>query len=409
MQIKKSTLKDNQLIQITGSKSISNRLLILNKLFGNIIIGNLSNSQDSQLMEKALASTDEVVDIHHAGTAMRFLTSFFAIQEGRTTILTGSERMKQRPIQYLVDALRQLGADIEYLENDGFPPLKIVGKKITESKVQIPANISSQFISSLLLIGGKLENGLEIELVGDITSRSYLEMTLKMLTDVHIHNSFVGNTIKVSNYRKVSTHSDVYPYEVESDWSSASYFYSLAAIGQKSIDLKSFKTNSLQGDSALKKIYWDFFGVNTITDEGDYTLCLLPDKSYKYPELIGLNMNNCPDIAQTLCVTAAALKIHFDIDGLATLKVKETDRLVALQNELLKLGCITEITEDSICSVDFVEPQENISIATYNDHRMAMSFAPYALIKELNIENEDVVEKSYPDFWTDFYRITEQN
>ena len=286
--------------------------------------------------------------------------------------------------------------------------LKILGKNLTENRVKIPANISSQFISSLLLIGGKLENGLEIELLGEITSRSYLEMTLRMLTDVHINNSFNGNIIKVFNYKKVSTRSDIYPYEVESDWSSASYFYSLAAIGKKNIDLKSFKMHSLQGDSALKQIYWDFFGVNTITDEGSYTLNLIPEKNYRYPELIGLNMNNCPDIAQTLCVTAAALKIHFDIDGLATLKVKETDRLVALQNELIKLGCVTEITDDSICSVDFIEPQENISIATYNDHRMAMSFAPFALVKEISIENDDVVEKSYPDFWTDFYNITEQ-
>ena len=194
MLLKKSTLLNNKTIQISGSKSISNRLLILDKLFGNILIGNLSNSQDSHVMQKALSSKNEIIDIHHAGTAMRFLTSYFSIQEGRTTILTGSERMKQRPIQFLVDALRSLGAEIDYLEKEGFPPLKITGKKIEKNSVEIPAGISSQFITSLLLIGGKLENGLEVTLTGEITSRPYLEMTLKLLVAAGIQNRFVGNT-----------------------------------------------------------------------------------------------------------------------------------------------------------------------------------------------------------------------
>ena len=406
--VKKSVLKDKETIQITGSKSVSNRLLILRALFGNIIIGNLSNSQDAQVMQKALSSTEEEIDIHHAGTAMRFLTSYFAIQEGRTTVLTGSERMKQRPIQYLVDALRILGADIEYLGEEGFPPLKIVGKKLQHSKTQISANVSSQFITSLLLMGGKLENGLELELIGEITSRSYLEMTLKMISEAHIQAEFIGNKIVVHPYEKIGTKSHVIPFEVESDWSSASYFYSLAAIGRKDIDLKSFKTYSMQGDSALKQIYWDFFGVNTITDEADFTISLCPEESYQRPKKVVLDMNDCPDIAQTVCVTATALLMPFHLTGLATLKVKETDRLVALQNELIKIGCQTEITEDSITSIGFTKPYEEISIKTYNDHRMAMSFAPYCLIKELTIEHAEVVEKSYPDFWTDFNKVTEQ-
>ena len=406
--VKKSVLKDKETIQITGSKSVSNRLLILRALFGNIIIGNLSNSQDAQVMQKALSSTEEEIDIHHAGTALRFLTSYFAIQEGRTTVLTGSERMKQRPIQYLVDALRILGADIEYLGEEGFPPLKIVGKKLQHSKTQISANVSSQFITSLLLIGGKLENGLELELIGEITSRSYLEMTLKMISEAHIQAEFIGNKIVVHPYEKIGTKSHVIPFEVESDWSSASYFYSLAAIGRKDIDLKSFKTYSMQGDSALKQIYWDFFGVNTITDEADFTISLCPEESYQRPKKVVLDMNDCPDIAQTVCVTATALLMPFHLTGLATLKVKETDRLVALQNELIKIGCQTEITEDSITSIGFTKPYEEISIKTYNDHRMAMSFAPYCLIKELTIEHAEVVEKSYPDFWTDFNKVTEQ-
>lgn len=416
MKIEKVKLKDGKTVAITGSKSISNRLLILGKLFGDLKIENLSNSQDTQLLEKALAEDSEVVDIHHAGTAMRFLTSLFAIKEGKKTILTGSARMKQRPIKPLVDALRELGAEINYLENEGFPPLEIHGKRIEKNFVKIPANISSQFITSLLLIGASLENGLEIELQGEITSRSYIKMTLKILKDIGIESRFERNSIKIlssesSLYNKqLDKHfhsSKIKHYTVESDWSSASYFYSLAAIGKKRIHLKSFYAFSLQGDSALKNIYLKFFGVNTISDAAENQIALIPDAHFQYPEKFILDMNDCPDIAQTVCVTCVALKLPFEISGLGTLKVKETDRLVALQNELEKIGCKTEITDDSIKSLEFFEPKNAISIATYNDHRMAMSFAPFALVKELDIQNEDVVEKSYPDFWRDFFEITE--
>ena len=417
MKISKSHLLDGKTISITGSKSISNRLLILGKLFGDLKIENLSNSQDTQLLQKALNEDAETLDIHHAGTAMRFLTSFYAIQEDRKTILTGSERMKQRPIKPLVDALRELGAEINYLENEGFPPLEIHGKKIEKNFVKIPANISSQFITSLLLIGASLENGLEIELQGEITSRSYIKMTLKILKDIGVETHFEGNTIKIlsaasslSN-QKLDRHyhsSKIKHYIVESDWSSASYFYSLVAIGKKKMHLKSFYAHSLQGDSALKEIYLKFFGVNTISDAGENKITLLPDIHFQYPEKFVLDMNDCPDIAQTVCVTCVALKLPFEISGLGTLKVKETDRLVALQNELEKIGCKTDISENSIKSLEFFEPENDISIATYNDHRMAMSFAPFALVKELDIQNEDVVEKSYPDFWTDFFEITEK-
>ncbi len=410
MLLKNSKLIGNQTIEISGSKSISNRLLILHQLFDNIEIKNLSNSQDTQLLEKALNSNSQIIDIHHAGTAMRFLTSYFSIQEGRTVVLTGSERMKQRPIQHLVDALRALGGDISYLEKEGFPPLKITGKKIEKNTVTISANISSQFISSLMLIGAKLENGLEIILEGKVTSKPYLEMTLKILRTVGIVNHWEGNTIKIEpmdSNNHIEKHLQNIPFIVESDWSSASYFYSLAAISREIINLKSFKPYSLQGDSALREIYWDFFGVNTISEGAEAKISLLPEHYFNYPDKIVLNMNDCPDIAQTLCVTATALKIPFEITGLETLKVKETDRLLALKNELFKIGCISEITDDSIVSVKFFEPNENISIATYNDHRMAMSFAPFCLVKEINIENEDVVEKSYPDFWRDLKKIIE--
>ncbi len=410
MLLKKSTLLNDKEIQITGSKSESNRLLVLQKLFGNIEIRNLSNSQDSTLLQKALESESDEIDIHHAGTAMRFLTSYFSIQNGKTTILTGSERMKQRPIGFLVDALRDLGAEIEYLGNEGFPPLKITGKNLEKDTVQIPANISSQFITSLLLIGGKLKNGLKVELIGEITSRPYLEMTLSILSEVGIKNEFIGNIITVFPFLESQiSNLKSQIIEVESDWSSASYYYSLAAIGRKNIHLKSFKQNSLQGDSVLKKLYADFFGIETLQAENEAKISLIPNENFVIPEFISVNMNDCPDIAQTLCVTATALKIPFEITGLATLKVKETDRLLALQNELLKLGCKTEITHDSIKSLGFSEPVENISIKTYNDHRMAMSFAPFCLIHELEIENDDVVEKSYPDFWTDFLAVTAED
>jgi len=403
-KLEKSKLIENKTIQISGSKSISNRLLILESLFENIKIGNLSNSQDTQLLKKALSEATEIVDIHHAGTAMRFLTSYYSIAEGKTTILTGSGRMKERPIKNLVTALQNLGVEIEYLENEGFPPLKITGRKITQTKVDLPANISSQFITSLLLIAGKLEHGLEIHLVGTVTSRSYIEMTLDILTKFGIKNSFTGNTIKVEKF-EVYAQSPVLNYEVESDWSSASYFYSFAALGRKVIHLKSFYKESTQGDSAIAKIYEDFFGIKTIFTESEHKVTLQPDPNFEFPEKIVLDMNNCPDIAQTLCVTAAALKVPFEISGLGTLRVKETDRLLALYNELKKLGTETEITDSTIQSIQFNEPEENISIKTYQDHRMAMSFAPFCLIKELNIEDENVVEKSYPMFWEDLLKI----
>ena len=382
-------------IQITGSKSESNRLLILQKLFGNIEIENISNSQDTNLLQKALNSNEKTIDIHHAGTAMRFLTSFFAVQEGVEKILTGSERMKQRPIKPLVEALRKLGADIEYLENEGFPPLKIKGKKLEKNFVEIPSDISSQFITSLILVGGKLKNGLTIKLLGEITSKPYIEMTLKLLSEISGKSiTLKDKTIQIPNIKTQKT-----AFTVESDWSSASYFYSFSALNRQKITLKNFNKNSLQGDSRITEIYSQFFGIDTIFNENQQEITLIPKNNFSLPQFIQLNMNDCPDIAQTVCVTAAALKIPFEIGGLATLKIKETDRLSALQNELKKIGCETEITDNSIKSVLYTNPEKNISIATYDDHRMAMAFAPYSLIQEIEIQNPEVVEKSFPDFW----------
>lgn len=404
--MKKVKLIPNKTIQICGSKSISNRLLILQALFNNVRIDNISDSQDTELLIRALESDSDIIDVHHAGTAMRFLTSYFAVKPGREVVITGSERMKERPIKHLVQALRDLGAEIVYLEKDGFPPLKIKGTPIVKSNVKIPANVSSQYVTSLMLIGARLPNGLNIEMIGDITSRPYIEMTFKIFRKIGIEASLLGNRISIRPFNPDERHSNIVFVEVESDWSSASYFYSMAAIGKENIKLKSFENSSIQGDSVIKEIYWKCFGINTVTDTQDHSISLFPEPHIR-PDLIELNMNDCPDIAQTVCLTATALKIPFVITGLGTLKVKETDRLTALQNELRKIGCETVITTDSISSVEFKKPQEKISINTYNDHRMAMSFAPFALIKELTIENEQVVEKSYPKFWEDFSHVTQ--
>lgn len=407
MLLPKSILKSNETIDISGSKSISNRLLILRQLHENIIIENLSDSQDTDILLRALVSDSEEIDIHHAGTAMRFLTAYFAMQEDRQVILTGSPRMKNRPIKELVDALISLGAEIDYLDKEGYPPLKIKGKKITKSSVTIPANISSQFITALMLIGTKLENGIRIKLTGKITSISYLKMTLKILKNLGINAHFKHNIITIESDIQTEKKSQIVRFVVESDWSSASYFYSFAAISRENINLTSFRTYSLQGDSVLKELYWNCFGVNTISGYEGHQISLMPEQ-FVFPESISLNLNSAPDIAQTICVTAAALKIPFKITGLETLKIKETDRLIALKNELYKIGCNTEITEDSISSTGFFNPLEDIIINTYSDHRMAMSFAPFCLIKELQIDDENVVEKSYPNFWNDVAKILKQ-
>lgn len=405
LKLSKSNLKEGK-ITISGSKSESNRMLILQKLFGNIEFENLSNSEDTQLLQKALEQNSGQIFVNHSGTAMRFLTSFFSIQENSEVILTGSERLCQRPIKPLVEALRELGADISYLKNEDFPPLKIKGKKLTQNEVDISAEISSQFISSLILIAGKLENGLEINLVGNITSRPYLEMTLEMLKSTFPNQAsqiiFQGNKIiipKIFNHQSKT-------FDIESDWSSASYFYSLCAIGRKKISLKSFRQNSFQGDRVITKLFQKYFGVTTKFNSQNQEISLIPIENFKFPNQIVLNMNDCPDIAQTLCVTASSLKIPFEISGLKTLKIKETDRILSLQNELMKIGAKTEISNDNIILTTFAEPNPKIQIKTYNDHRMAMAFAPFSLVQELEIENPDVVEKSYPNFWSDFNLIT---
>ncbi len=383
-------------ISISGSKSESNRMLLLNSLYRNPIqLKNLSDSEDTKLLQKALETHSKTIDIHHAGTAMRFLTAYFSIQEGKEIILTGSERMKQRPIGILVEALQSLGAEIHYLEKEGFPPLKISGKKINEGFVELNADVSSQFITALMLIAPKLPNGLRIQLNGKITSLPYLEMTFQMLNQIGIRAERKENEIWIYQSEKIEKQE----FTIESDWSSASYFYSIAALSEQAeIRLNSFKENSLQGDSGIKEIYKTHFGIETKFSGSQIILSKNPDRVLSP---VRVDLNDMPDIAQTIAVTCAGLKLRCTLTGLETLRVKETDRITALQNELKKLGAKTQVTESSLEIIDFYVPTEIPRIHTYNDHRMAMSFAPMALIQDIQIENPEVVKKSYPAFWKD--------
>ncbi len=386
-------------LQITGSKSESNRLLLLQALYRNIHIGNLSNADDVEVMQKGLRTSSGIVDIHHAGTAMRFLTAFFASQPGKEVTLTGSERMRQRPIGVLVEALRSLGAEIQYMEKEGYPPLGIRGKSLQIDKVTLPASISSQYISALLLIAPKLQNGLELQLKGQITSRPYIEMTLSLLGEIEVETSFNGNEIRVLPKTAIQDANLV----VESDWSSASYFYSIAALSERGteIRLSSYKENSLQGDSVLRELFLPL-GVETSFENHDLVI-----RKQGAPETASFNADllQAPDLAQTIAVCCFGLGIGCDLQGLHTLKIKETDRLLALKTELTKLGAEISVSNNSLHLNPESQVKAEISIATYNDHRMAMAFAPLALRAPIWIEDPGVVSKSYPDFWADLQKL----
>ncbi len=399
LELKKVNIKNNKLIKITGSKSESNRLLLLQSLFPDIDIENISNSDDSKLMQKALSSKSDAIDIHHAGTAMRFLTAYFATQKNREVTITGSSRMKERPIKILVDALQDLGAEITYLENDGFPPLHIKGKVLDKNKVTLQANVSSQYISALLLVGSKMQNGIILELDGEITSVPYINMTLALLNEIGVETNFKGNIITVKSIQSQVTKTKLV---VESDWSSASYFYSIIALSPEGtqITLSSYKENSLQGDSSLIEIY-KLFGVETKFTNNSITL----SKVSAHSDSINLDLSNSPDIAQTIAVTCFGLGMSCFLKGLHTLKIKETDRLEALKVEIEKLGGSVSITTNSLTLDASNSVNENIEIETYNDHRMAMAFAPIALKTTIKIKDADVVSKSYPDFWRDLKTI----
>lgn len=385
-------------IQITGSKSESNRLLILQQLYPNLAIENLSNSDDSRVMEKALGSTDNIVNIGHAGTAMRFLTAYFAASPGREVILTGSGRMKDRPIQILVEALKSLGADVAYMEKEGFPPLKIKGRELAKSNLEINGNVSSQYISALLLIGGRLKNGLQLRFKGTVTSVPYIKMTLSLLSELGIENNWDGDTITVKPTptvpEKVVT--------VESDWSSASYYFSYAALAKGSeITLSSYKKKSLQGDAVLVDIYKKL-GIQTTFSAGKIHLKQTPIAT---DFVLKIDLKSAPDIAQTIVVTCFGMGVSCDLSGLHTLKIKETDRLVALKTEIEKLGGTVHITNDSLKLEKSATILSDIAIDTYQDHRMAMAFAPLATKVAIRINKAEVVSKSYPTFWEDYAKL----
>ena len=393
-------VSDHPIITIPGSKSESNRLLILKGCYPNISITNLSNSDDTISLLKGIEQVDGIVDVHHAGTAMRFLTAYFASKKGVDIIIMGSKRMHERPIRILVDALNDLGADIHYLKNKGFPPLKIIGTDLNVSSVNLNAAVSSQYISALMLIAPSLKNGLTINLEGKITSIPYIDMTLDLLKKVGVSGTFSNNKIEIKHTKTVNS----IAVNEESDWSSASYYFSIIALSNNlELTLNNFSKNSMQGDSKIISIFQKL-GVETIFNKNNNSILLRHLKT-KIIDCLSLNLNDTPDIAQTLAVTCFGLGIPCKLEGLKTLKIKETDRLLALKTELEKLGANVTITEESItvfCSRKIIE---NITIETYQDHRMAMAFAPLVLKVPINILEPNVVTKSYTTFWKDLLKI----
>ena len=394
-----SILHPNRIVKVelslTGSKSITNRLLILRSIYPSLKIKNMSESQDTVVLENALKSSKNIKDVGHAGTAMRFLTAYYSTLKDGEVILKGSRRMHERPIYPLVNCLKLIGADISYLEKDGFPPLKIRGKKLNSQKVEISSNVSSQFISAILLIAPKLIDGLVIELKGELISKPYIEMSLHLLNYLGIKTSLKSNLIKVGYLEKIQETN----ITVESDWSSASYWYSIVALCEKAeVKLNNFYKSSIQGDSILIK-YYKALGVETKFIENKIVLTKIKD--FSYPKNLNLNLVDSPDLAQTIAVTCFGLGICCFLYGLQTLNIKETKRLIALKNELTKLGANLDVTENSLKLFKTKEIKKNITINTYQDHRMAMSFAPLSLKIPILIDDPYVVVKSYPKFWDD--------
>ncbi len=387
-------------VSLTASKSESNRALIIQALCSEKFeIKNVATAQDTVTLNKILqAPNSELLNVGAGGTTMRFLTAYFSTKIG-TRILTGSERMKKRPIGILVKALRDLGAQIEYIEEEGFPPLKITGKALRGGEIEVDGSVSSQFISALLLIAPELQNGLVIKFKGEITSRPYINMTLKMMEEFRVYGQWHENFISVSkqNYHKKSEVD--YAYKIEGDWSAASYWYAMAALSNEAdLTIKGLNHPSLQGDSILADVF-TFFGIKTeyISDGIRITKNRIKDEHF------GFDFSDCPDLAQTVAIVVSALNIPALFNGLHTLKIKETDRIKALKTELKKLGTEVEILNDnSIKIIPTASIGTPASISTYEDHRMAMAFSALAMkLENITIENPEVVKKSYPNFWED--------
>ncbi len=408
-------------IQLTSSKSESNRALIIQSLCdGAFEIDNLSIADDTRILKELLdkssskketvradndADKNSVQDpdnyqqtwsVGLAGTAMRFLTAFLAIKEGEV-VLTGEHRMKERPIKVLVDVLKQLGADVEYKEKEGYPPLKITGKKLEGGKVIIDGSVSSQYISALMMIAPKLKHGIQLEFMGEIISKPYINMTIEMMSYFGVSVHWDENAIVVAPGEYQSR-----TISIEADWSAASYWYSVVALAQEAdVILLGLQKESLQGDAIIQHIYKNF-GVETAFVDGGIRLT----KNDSLVDTFEFDFTNCPDIAQTVAVTCAALNIPAKLSGLKTLRIKETDRITALQIELNNLGFNVELDVDDVIIHSLpLSMIKQSSVKTYNDHRMAMAFAPLGLMNEIIIKDESVVTKSYPNFWQDLKKI----
>jgi 3-phosphoshikimate 1-carboxyvinyltransferase len=385
-------------VNLPLSKSLCNRALVLSAQFPQVHIAKLSDAEDTRLLHSALHLTGGVIDVGAAGTAMRFATAFFASKPDVEVVLSGSQRMHQRPIGVLVDALRQLGAEIEYAEKEGFPPLRISGKNLDGGLLNVPAGTSSQYISALLLIAPSLKTGLQLQLVGEVVSAPYIAMTVGLLRLFGAEVLVQGNTINVKPNAEIIPLS----YLPEADWSAAAYWYGVVALAEDAeILLRGLTENSLQGDARLARIFEELGVKTTFTADG----ALLQKRAAQLPAKLVINSNDTPDLAQPLAVTCAALGIGADFRGLQTLRIKETDRLLALQNELAKVGVLAAITESSIAFSGTKLCPPTAAFETYEDHRMAMSFALLASKFAVDIEQPEVVAKSYPGFWEDVERV----
>ena len=395
--IKKNSQVSGSTHELPSSKSLSNRALILNALSGNqSVVSNLSTARDTQLMQKLINLPDKIIDAMDAGTTMRFLTAYFAAT-GKNKILTGTDRMKQRPIKLLVDALRDLGASINYLEKEGFPPTEIIGfEKQRADSVTLPGDVSSQYISALMMIAPKLPKGLNIHLQGKIGSRPYIEMTASLMIEFGVTPKIEGNVISIphTEYKNTS-------YTVESDWSAASYWFAVVALAEKAeITLPVISETSIQGDRVTVELM-DRLGVKTSFLKNSAILT-----KQTHQQTIDWNFTDCPDLAQTALPVCAAKGITGTFTGMESLRIKETDRIEALQTELAKIGA--RLDEDAGTWKLFPSKEikkEKISIATYHDHRMAMGFAPLATLFDVEIETPEVVNKSYPGFWNDMKSV----
>ena len=397
----------NTTINLPASKSISNRALIIYALSGGRQLPqNLSDCDDTEVMLNAIRYMPDVIDIKAAGTAMRFMTAYLSVLRG-THVLTGTERMKHRPIRILVDALLKLGAEIEYVGESGFPPLRIVGKTLRGGLLEIAGNVSSQYISALLMIGPMLKEGLTLRLQGDIISRPYIDLTLWMMGEFGAHAEWTSADTITVDPKPYGDH----PYFIENDWSGASYWYEMTALSQDSettVRLQGLMDGSKQGDSTTRYIF-SLLGVKTVFEskQQDTPQTVTLRQSGRCLPRLEYDFSGCPDLAQTFVVVCAAKGIPFHFKGLSTLKIKETDRIEALKREMHKLGYVLEDRNDSELLWDGTrcEPQPQLGIDTYEDHRMALAFAPYAFCTDhLIINNPQVVTKSYPHYWDDLRR-----